>query len=73
MGKFRQFLTELSDRDMSIFSFPDNNLSKYHWIFTKLSLCIDIVEILLIQMAKFYQFFDRVICPRHVRLFVSGQ
>ena len=26
MGKFRQFLTELSARDMPIFSFPDNNL-----------------------------------------------
>ena len=28
MGKFRQFLTELSARDMPIFSFPDYNLSK---------------------------------------------
>ena len=29
MGKFRQFLTELSARDTPIFSFPDYNLSKY--------------------------------------------
>ena len=28
MGKFRQFLTELSARDTPIFSFPDNNFSK---------------------------------------------
>ena len=45
MGKFRQFLTELSARDTSIFSFPDDTLSKLQWIFTKLSMCIDIVEI----------------------------
>ena len=29
----------------SVFSFPDNNLSKYHWNFTKHGMCIDIVEI----------------------------
>ena len=29
----------------SIFSFPDDNLSKLQWIFIKLSMCIDIVEI----------------------------
>ena len=27
------------------FSFPDDNLSKRQWIFTKLGMCIDIVEI----------------------------
>ena len=26
-------------------SFPDDNLSKHQWIFTKLDMCIDIVEI----------------------------
>ena len=25
--------------------FPDDNLSKHQWIFTKIGLCIDIVEI----------------------------
>ena len=45
MGKFGQILTEFSARDMSIFSFPDDNLSKHQWIFTKLAMCIDIVEI----------------------------
>ena len=28
------------------FLFPDDNLSTYQWIFTKLVVCIDIVEIL---------------------------
>ena len=45
MGKFRQFLTKLSAHDMSEFSFPDDNFSKYQWIFTKLGVCIDIVNI----------------------------
>ena len=35
----------LSSIHPSIFSFPDNNLSKYEWILTKLSMCIDIVEV----------------------------
>ena len=30
---------------MPVFSFLDDNLSKYQWIFTKLDMCIDIVEI----------------------------
>ena len=34
MGKFHQFLTELSVHDRFIFSFPDDNL-KFQWIFTK--------------------------------------
>ena len=29
----------------SIFLFPDHNLSECQWIFTKLGMCIDIVEI----------------------------
>ena len=47
MGKFRLFLTELSARCMSVFSFPDDNFSEYQWIlfFTKLCVCIDIMEI----------------------------
>ena len=47
MGKFRQFLTELSARDTPIFLFLDDNLSKHQWIFTILGSCIDIVEIWL--------------------------
>ena len=29
----------------AILSFPDDNFSKYHWYFTKLCVCIGIVEI----------------------------
>ena len=43
MGKFRQFLAASSACNMSVFSFPDDN-SKHQWIFTKLGLCIDILE-----------------------------
>ena len=45
MGIFCQFLTELSARDTSVFSFLGDNLSKYRFIFTKLGMCIDIVDI----------------------------
>ena len=46
MGKFRQGFMELSARDTPIVLFPDDNLSKCQWIFTKLGMCIDIVEII---------------------------
>ena len=72
MGKFLQFLTELSARDTPIFSFPDDNLSKHQWIFTKLGMCIDIVEIWFgIANGQISSIFDRVICPRHAHIFVS--
>ena len=45
MGKFRQFSTELFAFDRSLFLFPDDNFSKCQWIFTKLGVCIDIIEI----------------------------
>ena len=45
MGKFCQFLTELSAHNMSEFSFPDDNFSKCQWIFTNFAVCIDIVKI----------------------------
>ena len=44
MGNFRQSLTELSARDTPIFLLPDNDLSKHQRIFTKLGMCIYIVE-----------------------------
>ena len=74
MGKFRQILTELSAQDMPIFSFPDDNLSKGQWIFTKLGMCIDIVEIRIgIANGQISSKLDGVICPRHAHIFVSGQ
>ena len=45
MGKSHQFLTELSAWDTSVFSFQDNNLSQFQWIFTELDVCIDILKI----------------------------
>ena len=45
MGKFLQFLTELSALSMSVFSFADNFFSKYQWVFKKLDMFIDIMEI----------------------------
>ena len=74
MGKFHQILTELSARDTPIFSFPDDNLSKRQWIFTKLGMCIDIVEIWIgIANGQILSNFDGVICPRHFHIFVSGR
>ena len=51
---------------LSVFSFLDNNLSKYQWIFTILGMCIDIGEIWFrIAMGKFCQFLT-VICPHTI-------
>ena len=73
MGKFCKFLTELSACDTSIFSFPDDNFSKYQWIFTKLVMCIDIVETWFGSTdGQISSIFDRVICPQHVYIFISG-
>ena len=44
-GKFFQIFTELPAQDTPIFSSQDDNLSKHQWIFTKLDVCIDIVEV----------------------------
>ena len=70
MGKFRQFLTELSARDMSEFSFPDDTRSKYQWIFTKLGMCIALIlwrSALRLLMGKSF-IFDRVIFPQYIRI-----
>ena len=73
MGKFRQFLTELSARDMPIFSFPDYNLSIRQGIFTKLAICIDIKDIWFgIANGQISSNFYGVICLRHVHVFISG-
>ena len=49
----------------SIFLFPNDNLSKHQWIFTKLGMCIDIVEIWFgIANGQISSNFYRVICPQ---------
>ena len=69
-GKFRQIFTELSAQDMPIFSFLDDNLSKCLWIFTKLDMCIDTVEIWFgIANGQTSSNFDGFICPRHTHIF----
>ena len=74
MEGFCQILEELSARDTSIFSFPDNNLSKYQGILTKLSPCIDIKKIWFgIANGQISSNFGRVVCWRHAHIFVSGQ
>ena len=51
----------------SVFSFLYDNLSKFQWIFTKLDVCIDIVEIWFgIANGQFSSIFDRDVCPQHV-------
>ena len=72
MGKFHQILTELCARDTPIFLFQDDDFSKRRWIFTKLGMCIDIVDIWMgIANGQISSNFDGVICPRHAHIFVS--
>ena len=45
IGKFCQFLKELFCHEHVHILVLDDNFSKYQWIFTKLGMCIDIVDI----------------------------
>ena len=71
-------VVRVSVRRMSVhrsirFSFLDDNLSKHQWIFTKLGMCIDIVEIWFgIANGQISSNFYGVICLRHAHIFVSG-
>ena len=56
------------------FSFPDDDVSKHQWIFTKLGMCIDIVDIWFgIANGQISSNFYRVTCSKHARIFVSGR
>ena len=56
------------------FSFPYDNMSKHQWIFTKLGMCIDIVEIWFgIANGQVLSNFYGVICPNQAHIFVSGR
>ena len=73
MGKFRQIFTELSARDTPIFSFPDDNFSKYQGILTKLAIYIDIKAIwFVIANGQISSNLYGIICPRHAHIFVFG-
>ena len=51
-------------RDMSVFWFPGDNFSKCHWIYTKLAMCIDIVEICFgIANGQILSVFDKSYLP----------
>ena len=66
VGKFCQFLTELSVCLTSIFPFLDNYLRKYQWIFAKLGMHIDEIEIWFgIANRKISSMSKRVICLPH--------
>ena len=47
---------------LAVFLFLHNNMSKHQWIFTKLSMCIDIKEAigLGLLMGKFCQFLTKL-------------
>ena len=63
MDKFCQLLIELSAHNTSDFSFPDDNLSKYQCIVTKLGVCIDVVKIWFgIANGQISSVCDNVIC-----------
>ena len=52
--------------------FLDDNLNKHQWIFTKLGMCIDVMEIWFgIANGQISSNFDGVICPRHTHILVS--
>ena len=60
-------LTELSARDMPIFLFPDDNLSKCQGILTKLGTCINIKEICFwIANGQILLILDIFICSWHI-------
>ena len=65
---------ELSAQDMPIFLFPDDNFRKSQWLFTKLGMCIDIVEIWIgIANGQILVRFWRSYLQRHAHIFVSGR
>ena len=56
----------------SVFLFPDDNLSQYQWIFTKLGVCIDNVEFWFgIAIGQISSIFDRVICSPQIHSLIS--
>ena len=67
-------VVRMSVRPSIHFLFPDDNLGKHQWIFTKLGMRIDIVEILFgIANGQISSNFYGVICPRQAHIFVSGR
>ena len=56
-----------------VFSFLDDNLSKRQWIFSKLRMCLDIVEIWFgIDNGQISSNVYGITCLRHAHIIVSG-
>ena len=52
---------------LSVFSFQVDNLSKCQWIFTKVGMCIDIVDIwFVIANEQIFSIFERNACNMSV-------
>ena len=58
-GQIWSIFAELSAYNTSLFSFLDDNFSKYQWVLTKFGVCINIVEIWFgIDDGQISSFFD---------------
>ena len=72
MGKFRQFLTELSARDTPIFSFIDTTLVNNKGFSPNLLYAFTLRRSGLRLLNRHISSnFYGVICPRHAHIFVS--
>ena len=54
-----------------IFSFLDDNLSKYQWVFTKLCMCIDMESGLGLLMGKFHEVLTEFSACRTIHVVLS--
>ena len=60
-GQISSIFDGVIARDTPIFSFPDDNLTKHQWIFTKLGMCIELRRSGLgLLMGKFRQIFTEL-------------
>ena len=57
----------------SVFSFLNDKLRKYQWIFTKVVMCIDILEICFgFANGQILSFFDRVTCVCNCHMMLAA-
>ena len=69
----RRSVSQSNVRPLDRISFPDDNLSKHQWIFTKLYMCINFIEIWDGIANRQISAKLTVNCPRHAHIFVSVQ
>ena len=64
-------MTELFARHTSVISFPEDNLAKHQWIFIKLGMCVDIVQIWNgIDNEQISSDFDTELSARYTHVFL---